>query len=81
MSRYTSDALINRDQDLDETLGDYLGDDNNNKAKTTTKQAPQQQIELKGSPADMVQQLHTYLQKGLINQQQFDQMKKQVLGL
>jgi hypothetical protein len=80
MSKYTSDALITRKNELDETLGDYLGDEASPQSKQT-KQAPQQQIKLSGSESDMLLQLHEYLQKGAINQQQFDQMKKQILGL
>ena len=88
MSKYTSEAALNRDQDIDDTLMEYLGEESANsgglKQKGSSSQASnkqQQQIELKGSPADMILQLNDYKEKGLISEQQFQQMKSQILGL
>ncbi len=89
MSKYTSTAAVTRDEDIGDTLYDYLGEVRSNtsntvpqnKVSTTKPQGPAQNIELKGSPADMVLQLNEYKQKGLISEKDFENMKKQILGI
>ncbi|KAL9653841.1 hypothetical protein ABK040_012902 [Willaertia magna] len=79
---WNSDAFKNRNQTVDDGLGEMFGignDKSNKSSSSTSKQTNKQQaIELKGTTEEMIKQLDEYLKKGVINKIQYDQFKKQI---
>lgn len=76
---------MRRTEDIGDTMAEYFGLEKQASEQTSNsnskKKEEKQQIELKGSPADMLLQLNEYKQKGLITEKEFQDMKKQILGL